>query len=210
MAANTKPKFVFFKMPWCGHCVIFDQGDKNRNMPAVWPQIEADKELNSRVTCKKIVWDPKATPKVALPNEYDGIVTHGPFFWLESGVDPKTNKSIGIEYKGERSHKAIKEWIYKTIETDSNFKTFKSRPAVPGVNTRPTKPIPSSIPKQGQGHNPTIPSRIPNKPNIAKPLVLTPAPPVPKVNPPNNPKNDNLNDRQEDESKSNSKGDETG
>lgn len=144
--AASKPTFIFFKMPWCGHCITFDQGTGQK--APQWGLLEADAELKAKVTMKRVVWNsrPDGGPIAPLPAEYQSLVTYGPFFWLESGRDAKTGKPLGLVYRGENSAPAIKAWILKTIATDELFVSASKNQAaphvVPAVVNRPKAPAP--------------------------------------------------------------------
>jgi hypothetical protein len=127
---------------------MFDEGSAATGQPAQWPIMEADEELKSVVRMRRIIWNgnAKAPPLIPLPAEYQGLVTHGPFFWLEAGRDDK-GKPVGVVYRGESKVSALKEWIFTTIKTDKLFVHYsagkKQRQVVTASTNRPTQQLPS-------------------------------------------------------------------
>ena len=167
-----KAKFIFFKMPWCGHCIHFDKGIPEKGIPPQWPIMENDAELKRICDIKKMEWNgvKERGPLKALPAEYN-FVNYGPYFWLEAGRDA-SGKPVGITYRGEAKAEILKAWIIKTIATDPAFAGVrggqttsekKPKPVVAATVNRPTNQAPSVVPS---GNKPGLqPSRAPQRGN---------------------------------------------
>jgi len=139
--ATAKPTFLFFKISWCGPCKTFDIGIPEKNVPAQWPIMEADKELNSIVNLKRYEWNsmPERGAVKPLPKEYQPLVTYGPFFFLEAGRET-SGKPVGVIFRGNASAQALKEWITQTLATNELFAHFKvkKRNVVPAALNHPS------------------------------------------------------------------------
>lgn len=138
-------ELIFFKMPWCPHCVHFDVGDPRTGMPPQWPILQNDPALKGRVTFKRIEWNEQTGGKYPImprPKGYE-FVNYGPYFWLESGKDA-SGRPVGSTYKGQASPKDIASWILSIID---------SRDAVATPSTsQPIKiEIPLNKPPQPKG-----------------------------------------------------------
>jgi hypothetical protein len=112
-----KPKFVFFKMLACGHCVSFyEQPEREKS---VWAQLVRDKDLSAKVNFELREWgwgqDAEGNRVMhKLPEEYK-FVNYGPYFYLQNGLD----STQGFEMKDVvRTFDAMKAWILNKCNTE--------------------------------------------------------------------------------------------
>lgn len=118
----SKPKFIFFKMLGCGHCVHFYESPSKDTSP--WAQLVSDKALTSKVDFVLYEWgmSKNARGEVErhlLPEEYK-FVNYGPYFYLQHATDAAN----GLEFKdAPRTYESMKDWILK------NSSMFVSQPA---------------------------------------------------------------------------------
>lgn len=147
---SQKPKFVFFKMLGCGHCVNFFQSPTPET--STWAKLLKDPDVSKSVDSQMIEWggvykDGKLLSIIPVPNEYEKIgpegkgVTYGPFFYLHQAGKPLN----GIEMNGSkvpRDFENMKKWILSNVDT---FKTKSELPsqrnpaAVPRTRSNPAK-----------------------------------------------------------------------
>jgi hypothetical protein len=158
--ATKKPTLYFFKMPWCYHCVTFDEGRPAENgKPATraeWPAMLNDPELNQLVSVKKVVWNGSADrgPLIAKPPGYE-FVNYGPYFFLEAGKD-EAGKPLGVTFRGDdRTAAGLKAWVKTTIATDPAFAQAKAaakkeRITVPAALNHPAMSKPTVQARAGQ------------------------------------------------------------
>lgn len=136
------PKFIFFKMTGCGHCVHFyETPDKDTSE---WGKLISDRELQHKVSFEMIEWGREKS----LTAPYDTIVRYGPFLWLQHPTD----NANGFEFnkKGDpqvpRTADGIKKWINEKLST--NPFNGPSSSSLNGTQIkrpeRTTRPIPTS------------------------------------------------------------------
>lgn len=149
---SGKPKFVFFKMLGCGHCVQFFNNPTEET--STWAKLLKDPEVSSKVDSILIEWggvygpDRQLLSIIPVPPEYDSIgpegkgVTYGPFFYLHQ--DGKAQN--GIEMRNvAREFSSMKKWIL------SNANTFTVRASAP----QPSRPAATRVPLTKREPRPT-------------------------------------------------------
>jgi hypothetical protein len=131
VTVHPKPKFVFFGMTWCPHCVYFAKGQKDASgkqiMAPQWPIMLADNELKNRVELIHHEWNHKAEDGagrkmtvIPRPPGYD-FINAGPMFLLEAGKDGSGNGIGNIFAGGPRSAADLKKWIFNQLATSPLF-----------------------------------------------------------------------------------------
>lgn len=146
---SQKPKFVFFKMLGCGHCVSFFQSPTPET--STWAQLLKDPAVSKAVDSEMIEWggiykDGKLQSVIPVPTGYEKIgpegkgVTYGPFFYLHQAGKPLN----GIEMNGgkvPRDFENMKKWIL------SNADTFKSKSEAPPPRSAAVAPVRKQQPR---------------------------------------------------------------
>lgn len=175
VTVNPRPKFLFFGMTWCPHCIYFAKGQKDQSgkeiMAPQWPIMLADKELNSKVDLQHIEWNHKdkdgaGRPMKVIPRPpgYD-FINAGPMFELEAGKDASGN-SVGVIFAGgPRSAADLKKWILNQLATNP---LFKSRGPIVTQQQQPRTPAAVATNKHA-GHNHATPAAATTAPSQPRP-----------------------------------------
>jgi len=127
----VKPKFLFFKMLGCGHCVTFYE--KPTKETSVWAKLVRDKELSDKVDFVLYEWGKSKNSDGEvemhqLPDKYS-FVNYGPYFFLQSGADSEadmdkdTTYAQGFEVSNVgRSYDEMKNWILTKLTNEPRLK----------------------------------------------------------------------------------------
>jgi hypothetical protein len=191
---HPKPIFVFAKMPWCGHCVKFDSGQWQILAGDEQKHTHGDPELKKVVDLERIIWnsDRQRGAVLPLPEKYRELITYGPFFWLEAGVNAK-GKPIGVEVKvapvnGERTAASVKAAILHQLNTNPIFARATAVTATPvpaGILTptpgaAPRRQVVAATVTRPGAASIAAPARVPTKVQ-QRGYVQEPAAPTPKA-----------------------------
>ncbi|MDG7050478.1 MAG: hypothetical protein JRZ94_04670 [Nitrososphaerota archaeon] len=160
---SQKPKFIFFKMIGCGHCVHFFESPSKETSP--WALLIKDAQVQAAVDPILIEWGIKRIPdgnggykteNHPLPDEYK-FVNYGPYFYLQSA----NSAAGGLEMKNvRRTPEDMKKWILENAPKYANAKRpekaeVRSEPGHPQIfNANRINTLPANLQKRLQPMQP--------------------------------------------------------